>query len=82
MKKKRKINDNIICLAALLSFLTGIGLIIAGFCVPPTGVIDGSVLTALGEFLSFFASIFGIGEYTKIQIKKISKTKDEDDENK
>lgn len=29
------------------------GLIIAGFCVPPTGNIDGSVLTAVGELFAF-----------------------------
>jgi hypothetical protein len=30
-----------------------VGLIIAGFFVPPMGVIDGSVLTAIGELLLF-----------------------------
>lgn len=29
------------------------GLIIAGFIVPPTGSIDGSVLTAVGELFAF-----------------------------
>ena len=29
------------------------GLIIAGFCVPPTGVIDGSVLKGVGELFAF-----------------------------
>lgn len=28
-------------------------LVIAGFLLPPTGVIDGSVLTAVGELLMF-----------------------------
>lgn len=31
------------------SVLISIGLLIAGFIVPPTGVIDGSVLVAVGE---------------------------------
>ena len=30
-------------------------LTVAGFLVPPTGVIDGSVLTAVGELLGFSA---------------------------
>lgn len=30
-----------------------IALIVAGFCVPPTGKIDGSVLTAVGELFGF-----------------------------
>jgi hypothetical protein len=32
-----------------------IALIVAGFCVPPTGVIDGSVLTGVGELFGFAA---------------------------
>lgn len=62
--------------AAIIAFLTGIALCIGGFFVPPAGEISGSVLTATGEFLTFFGSVFGIGEYTKIQLKKISKTED------
>lgn len=33
--------------------VAAIGLIVGGFFVPPTGVIDGSVLTAVGELLGF-----------------------------
>ena len=58
-------------LAAIIAFLVGIGLTIAGFCVPPVGVISGSVLTALGELLTVFASVFGIGKFTEVQIEKI-----------
>lgn len=35
--------------------ITAIVLVITGFLVPPTGVIDGSVLTAVGELLGFKA---------------------------
>lgn len=83
---KRKTKNTIIYVAAVIAFLTGIGLVIAGFIVPPTGVISGSVLTALGEFLTFFGSVFGIGEYTRIQIYKLKKNfnvetdEDNDDE--
>lgn len=58
-------------IAAIIAFLVGIGLTVAGFCVPPVGVISGSVLTALGELLTFFASVFGIGKFTEVQIEKI-----------
>ena len=34
-------------------FFVSVGLIIAGFFVPPMGVVDGSVLTAIGELLLF-----------------------------
>lgn len=77
MKKAREI---IVWIAAVVAFCTGIGLCIAGFVVPPTGMISGSVLTALGEFLSFFGAVFGIGEFTKIQIAKINKESKEDNE--
>lgn len=39
----------------LLTLVTAIGLIVGGFFVPPTGVIDGSVLTAVGELFAFGA---------------------------
>ena len=34
---------------------SAIGLIVAGFLVPPMGIIDGSVLTAVGEIFAFAA---------------------------
>lgn len=36
-----------------LTLGTSIFLIGAGFLIPPTGIIDGSVLTAVGELLMF-----------------------------
>ena len=36
-----------------VSFALCAGLIIAGFIVPPMGVVDGSVLTAVGELFAF-----------------------------
>lgn len=66
-----KTKDIIVWAAAIIAFLTGIGLCIAGFYAPPLGDIDGSVLTATGEFLTFFGSVFGIGKYTEIQTEKI-----------
>lgn len=73
-----KVKDIIVWVAAIIAFLTGIGLCIAGFIAPPAGVISGSVLTATGEFLTFFGSVFGIGKYTEIQLNKIKKKADED----
>ena len=73
-----KVKDIIVWGAAIIAFLTGIGLCIAGFYAPPLGDIDGSVLTATGEFLTFFGSVFGIGKYTEIQLNKIKKKADED----
>lgn len=36
-----------------------IALIVGGFCVPPKGVIDGSVLKAVGELFAFAALSVG-----------------------
>lgn len=37
----------------IVCFFVSVGLIIGGFFVPPIGIIDGSVLTAIGELLMF-----------------------------
>lgn len=40
-------------------FFVSVGLIIGGFFVPPMGVIDGSILTAIGELLLFPTLLYG-----------------------
>ena len=37
-----------------ICLIVSIGLIVAGFCVPPMGIIDGSVLTAVGILFGIF----------------------------
>ena len=36
-----------------ICLIVSIGLMVAGFCVPPTGIIDGSILTAVGILFGF-----------------------------
>lgn len=43
----------------LVCFFVSVGLIIGGFFVPPMGIIDGSVLTAVGELLLFPTLLYG-----------------------
>lgn len=43
----------------VICFFVSVGLIIGGFFVPPIGVIDGSVLTAVGELLLFPTLLYG-----------------------
>ena len=76
MTKTEK-RDVIVWIAACIAFIAGIGLCVGGFFVPPTGEISGSVLTALGELLTFFGSVFGIGEYAKIQMRKLDRFREE-----
>ena len=42
-----------------ICFFVSVGLIIGGFFVPPMGVIDGSVLTAVGELVLFPTLLYG-----------------------
>ena len=44
-----------------ICLIFSIGLIVAGFCVPPMGIIDGSVLTAVGI-------LFGFASLTQIPV--------------
>ena len=53
-------------------FIISVILLIAGFLLPPMGIIDGSVLTAVGELLLFPVIIYGfraieLGLEVKIQ---------------
>ena len=58
---------------AIIMALAAIGLVISGFLVPPLGVIDGSVLTAVGEIV-FLVTIFFVWDcVTKGKIAKIKK---------
>ena len=43
----------------IVCFFVSVGLIIGGFFVPPMGIIDGSVLTAVGELLLFPTLLYG-----------------------
>lgn len=65
---KDKLRFQLIVSALLI--VVGCGLLIAGFCVPPVGIIDNSVLIAFGEILTFVGAIFGIDYSYKIKIKK------------
>jgi hypothetical protein len=70
-----------------ICFVVSVGLIIGGFFVPPMGIIDGSVLTAVGELLLFPTLLYGyraieLGLRVKFQKGEtsieISKQDDED----
>lgn len=46
-------------LTFVICFFVSVGLVVGGFFVPPMGVIDGSVLTAVGELLLFPTLLYG-----------------------
>lgn len=68
-------------IVSALLIVVGCGLLIAGFCTVPVGVIDNSVLIAFGEILTFVGAVFGIDYNYKFKIfmkeKKENKEKKE-----
>lgn len=48
IEKSKKIN-----IAFWVCLIVSVALIVGGFFVPPLGIIDGSVITAVGELLGF-----------------------------
>lgn len=71
---KLDVKDWIIFGSGIVTLLAGIVLTYIGIYSPPIGEISGSVLAALGEFLTFAGSALGIGSYTALQIHKIDKS--------
>ena len=61
--------------------IVGCGLLIAGFCVPPVGIIDNSVLIAFGEILTFLGAIFGIDYSYKYKVFNRNKTDKDNEKN-
>jgi hypothetical protein len=55
---------------AILAFVIGWGLTIAGFIVEPLGEVSGSVLAVLGEAMVYAASVFGVTLYFNHQMQK------------
>lgn len=65
-----KTNLNCRLFVAVVLTIVGSGLLIAGFSVPPLGIIDGSVLVAFGETSTFVAALLGIDYNYKYQMYK------------
>ena len=55
---------------AVVAFVVGWGLTVAGFLLPPEGEVHDSVLWILGQALVYTASVLGIGMYFKNQMVK------------
>ena len=64
--KKEKTQLIVACLLVVM----GTGLLIAGFIIPPVGIIDNSVLIAFGEIATFAGSLFGIDYHYKHKAMK------------
>ena len=70
METKKDNKQKAAFITAIVAFVAGWGLTIAGFCVPPTGEVSGSVLAVLGEAMVYAASVFGVGMYFNHEMQK------------
>lgn len=70
MKVLKDIKQRTAYVTAIISFVAGWGLTIAGFCVPPTGEVSGSVLAVLGEAMVYAASVLGVSMYFGNEMEK------------
>jgi len=57
------IKDSVIVAVSVTSFIVGVTLTFLGLFLPPTGIIDNSVLVAVGQFLTLAATGLGVKEY-------------------
>lgn len=59
--------------------LIGIGLLWAALFIPPIGIIDASVLTAVGEVLTFSGALVGIDYSYRFKHFKVENGKQKND---
>ena len=57
--------------SAVVCVLAGLVVIMWSMVLPPEGVIDGSVLTVIGELLTFSGAVFGISTHYAIETEKL-----------
>ena len=69
--KELSYRDKVAYVLCITGFVAGLGLCVAGMCIPPEGEISGSVLTALGMLLTFAGSVLGISLKYKTELEKI-----------
>lgn len=59
--------------SAFLMLVSGIGLNVASFCLPPAGELSDSVMTFMGEALIYAASVFGMKAYVEQRLRSLGK---------
>lgn len=68
--KGMDIKQKFAIVTAVVAFIVGWGMTIAGFIIPPQGEVADSVLWILGQALIYTASVLGIGMYFNNQMVK------------
>ena len=77
---KPAIKDSVIVGVSVASFIVGCTLTFLGLFLPPTGVIDNSVLVAVGQFLTLTAAGLGLKEYVDGRIARERMQRKQDDD--
>lgn len=73
MEKKMDTKQKTAYWTAIIAFVCGWGLTVAGFIVPPRGEVSGSVLAVLGEAMVYTASVFGVTLYFSNEMMKFKR---------
>ena len=67
------IKEKLAILSAIIAFILGWCMSIAGFWIPPIGEVADSILWILGQALLYAASVFGVSAYFRsetVQLKR------------
>lgn len=70
-KDKMDIKQKTAYVTAIVAFVLGWFLVIAGFYMPPEGEVSDSVLWILGQALIYTASVLGVTMYFNSQMVKL-----------
>lgn len=68
---KPQTKNNIEFIGSMMTLTAGTALFFIGLCIPPKGVIDGSVLAAGGELLTFTGAVWGISYKYRVNVQNI-----------
>lgn len=72
-KEEMTIRERTAYWTAIVAFICGWGLTIAGFWVNPRGEVSGSVLAILGEAMVYTASVLGVVLYFSNEMLKFKR---------
>ena len=70
------IKDKLAILSAIIAFILGWCMSIAGFWIPPIGEVADSILWILGQALLYAASVFGVSAYFRSESVQLRKDMD------
>lgn len=74
--KDLSIKEQISFISAIVAFILGWCMSIAGFWIPPVGEVADSILWILGQALLYAASVFGVSAYFRSETVQLRKDMD------